>query len=456
MRMNNSLHIYPVVFIFVSACLSSLTVSAGERLPREMLDMKRRKYPLEKLLDSAAVNMDKIKALYLSPGYGFDAMVFDRISKALGKTQSTENKTALHILLAAELKAKKMDANMPDRNKEISYKRRRLSKNVLEEVLGYKEDANDELAALLKSLLADFTELPDASDNSRLFKALFETVGTLLADKNVAVRMSEKDKADVLEKYLKSDRKPLGKAKPSQVVGIYKNLGFMDELRRLCVVASNGNETVAELERKMGIAASAGFADEAIACADRLLEFVEKKGKIPCHGDVVATYARFRPTDALVKFKGGCDDNHTTTVVMYRAACAADQHGDEAKRRSEWLGDYIGKAEKNSIRNGELDKARQLVRLNSLAYELEANDCHDAALYVADRIMETSTLIGEKRIVATLQLVERCNKVLGRHGATKKIFTKFLENKELDEDARRFASAYINHTDNNNYNEEEK
>ena len=448
--------IYSVVFFYAFACLLSVTVAEVSRMHIDELDYTMRKEPLEKLLESAAVNIDKIYALYLSPGYGFTAKNVDAIRKALGERQGIENRTALQILLVKALKAKKIDANMPDRDKEFSYIRPRLSKNVLEEVLGYKEDANDELAALLKSLLADFTELPDASDNSRLFKALFETVGTLLADKNVAVRMSEKDKADVLEKYLKSDRKPLGKAKPSQVVGIYKNLGFMDELRRLCVVASNGNETVAELERKMGIAASAGFADEAIACADRLLEFVEKKGKIPCHGDVVATYARFRPTDALVKFKGECGKSVMETVIMYRAACAADQHGDEAKRRSEWLGDYIGKAEKNSIRNGELDKARQLVRLNSLAYELEANDCHDAALYVADRIMETSTLIGEKRIVATLQLVERCNKVLGRHGAPKKIFTEFLENKELDEDARRFASAYINHTDNNNYNEEEK
>ena len=135
---------------------------------------------------------------------------------------------------------------------------------------------------------------------------------------------------------------------------------------------------------------------------------------------------------------------------MYRTACAADQHGDEAKRRREWLGDYIGKAEGNSIRNGVLDKSLQLVRFNSLAYELEANDCPDAALHVADRILETKTLLGERRIVATLQLVARCNKTLGRNDATKKTFTNFLERKDLDEDARSFVSEWLNPDDENN------
>ena len=442
--------IYSVVFFYAFACLLSVTVAEVSRMHIDELDYTMRKEPLEKLLESAAVNIDKIYALYLSPGYGFTAKNVDAIRKALGERQGIENRTALQILLVKALKAKKIDANMPDRDKEFSYIRPRFSKNVLEEVLGYKEDANDELVALLKSLLSDFTKLSKRSGNGSLLKALFETINELLADEIVAGKMSVKEKSDVLEKYLKSDRKPLAKAEAAQIVGIYTTLGFMEELRRRCTLAPDGSETEAELERKTRIATSADFADEAIACADRLLEFYKKKVRNSCHDDAVVAYARFRPKDALGKFKGECGNCAFETVAMYRTACAADQYGDEARRRSEWLGDYIGKAEMNSIRNGVLDKARQLVRLNSLAYELEANDFHDAALYVADRILEMQSLLGEKRIVATLQLMARCNKALGRNDATKKTFSKFLELKELDEDARSFVSEWLNPDDENN------
>ncbi len=77
-------HIYSVVFFYAFACLLSMAVAAAMRVHIDWIEDKRRKEPLEKLLDSAAVNIDKIYALYLSPDYGFTAKSIEAIRKALG------------------------------------------------------------------------------------------------------------------------------------------------------------------------------------------------------------------------------------------------------------------------------------------------------------------------------------------------------------------------------------
>ncbi len=458
------IHNSHIVLAFIAAAIL-MCIDAGARgnLPKELLESRRRDNPLERLLESPAANMDKIKVLYLGPGDGYVSMAADSIRDALGKPHGLEDMAALRILLADAIKAKALDANMPDRRNAPANGRKKLSSTVLDEILGEKTDDCVSLHSLVPPLLDDFTALSEKSPNGRLLKALMETMNSLLSDPRVTGKMSDSDKRKALETYIRSDKEPLAKCKPGQVAEIYRNLGFIDEMKRLCSVSPDGDETMAVLERKLGIAASAELADEAIACADRLLIVAREKASIPCHYDAVAAYARFRPKEALEKFKGKCRASATATVTMYRTACAADQYGDEASRRREWLDrhmDWVWEQSANGAAvnvDGTVNEAMEPGRLlNALAYELEASGCPEAALYVAFRILGTKALLGERRIRGTLQLVERCNKAIGRRDDTRKTFAACLEHKELDEAARRFATSRINAIDNKNENTKEK
>lgn len=442
-------HIINIFVVAVSFMYATAAARERERILKDFLETRRRDKPLERLLESPASNMYDIKTLYLSPGDGFVALTIYGIREALGKPRSLEYRTALNILLVNALRTKTLDANMPDRSYGATNARWKLPSTVMDQILGETEDTDATLQALVSPLVDGFTKLHKSPSDVKLLAALMQTINSLLADARITAKMSVADKQMVLEKYLRSPKSPLAKCRPEQVVLIYKNLGFIDEVKRLCAVSSDGGETISVLERRMKLAASAELADEAIACADRLLEVVKKKVNITCYDDVVATYARFRPNEALVKFKDECGTSAFETVTMYRTACAFNQYGNEASRRRDWLDHYIGEAEQNCIRNENVDKARQLVWLHALAYELEANDCPDAALYVADRILEIKALLGERRIVVTMGLVERCNKALGRNDDTRKTFAKCLENKELDESARHYASSWMSTIDDN-------
>ncbi len=448
----------PLAAVILLACAEA---RAAFRMPEELMDEQRSMSNLEGLLMSPLANMKHIEALYLSPLCHMVPIAVEAIRSALASPRGLEDRTALHILLATALRNREIFAKMPN-PKNGSPPSIRLPGAVIDALLGEGDDnearpgdAGEDTAArpdlagcgpdsVAMALLADFNELKGGQAEGRLLDALFKCINVLLADADIAGKLTDGDRQSFLDGYIRSELKPLAKCPPRQVVAICRNLGLdvHGELDSFCAIGPKGGEAPSELDRKMNIATFAGMETEAIACADRLLEIGHGMLEAWIHDDVVTTYAAFRPLEALEKFRGQCAYSPVATIAMYRTACSCDQHGDENERRREWLDCFIDRSEEICMENGAVDKERHVGIMNSLALQLEWGGCPEAAVYVAHRILEKADL-GAMPIVYVMDLLFRCNKALGREADTREAFARCLEDSRLHESARSFASKRL-------------
>ncbi len=389
---------------------------------------------LSVLLEKPSENLSKIRGLYIRPDFDDIGLVTSVLEEALDTCHDTEDKTALHLLLAAAAKANKISKHMPARHGGKKDKLQLSVENLEQIITGDTEEKKDDGGLdLLHKLIMDFNALPESPRNKRIRGYLIKAINTCLLELRTGDIPCEM-KTIIINDYLKSKTNPLDLCDAAKVAAIYETLGIKEDLINLFNVYSQDKEDIEKLSKAMKIAAGANWGARALEVADRLLEKINMSEEYDMTlSNILDVYVQFHPDIAVLKFRDIRDEKPLMALKLYKASCAIDQFGDKEKRYKEWL-DFRTIKKANHGNLNSKDVLKYLDAIYFVAHQLEVEGDLNAAVFMAELIVGKHEDLREKVYWKIVYLLGRCYVQTGRLDEGTKLLEKCIEARILDKD----------------------
>ena len=433
-----------VICVSLTIILSLQAAMAQTRASMNKIQGLRIQNKLSILLEKPSENLSKIRGLYIRPDFDGIGLVTGVLEEALDTCHDAEDKTALHLLLAATAKANKISKHMPPRHGGKNDKLQ-LSVEKLEQIItgdmGKTED--DGGVDLLHKLIMDFKALPEAPRNKRIRGYLIKAINTCLLELRSEDIPCE-IKTIIINDYLKSKTNPLDLCDAAKIATIYETLGIKRDLISLFNKYSQDTEDIKKLSKAMKIAAGADWEARALEIANELLEKIDMSSEYDMIlSNILDVYVQFHPDTAVQKFRDIRDEKPLMALKLYKASCAIDQFGDKEKRYKEWLDFRIMKKANHSNSNFH-DVLEYLDTIYSIAHQLEAEGDLGAAVFMAESIVKKHEDVKEKAYWNIVYLLGRCYMQTGRLDEGTKLLKKCIEARILGKDILQSIEEKIN------------
>ncbi len=444
MKNNNSPHHRRVAAFGVLGCLllTCLPTKAQRRMSAEDIEMQRMNFPLFRLVNEPANNLQKIRGWYLLPYSNDLLLVIDTLNASLEKHTEPENRAALHILLSDAILARKLRLKLPRDKCAPMTDDSGLPYEVFDGLLtrdGFYDQILDEHALLLE-LVSDFTLLPHDANPKSIHRMLIAKIHSILANPN-SKGLPHEIRQAVMEKFIMSKAVPMKHCPARQRAAICSNLNLTQEIRGMVKDLQTSTDHDA-LMLGVQIAANANLEDEAIGLANRLMSIIDLSNKhAKEHCCALNAYLKFRPQKALEQFDAIKYTGTPTTTALFLASCKANQYNSAEKRYEKWILPWVVDIGKH----GDLEIKREVLSFHhAIINELMEMEDYQNAAFLSNKIYRTDTY--SDNIIywhVALQLA-KCHEALGMDNDALKVLEKLIENHGVDKGIREMAQQRMN------------
>lgn len=438
-----------IIILFMVGMISSLTIllnAQSSRVEPEVLKAACEQNPIEKLLISPLSNMDNIKGLYLQPRNQKLEYSIDKILDALKQKHPVDERTALHLLLGEAYKIlciQKVMSQNPPNIITGSYMSKVDAKKNLDIIQKYRTS----LTRLVSALIADFNELPETKEYTKLSTQLHGMINYILENK-LLMPLSLEMRELVIEKYLKSTKFHFEKFSPSQIAAIYQNLEFEPNLESIFRRPSKEIENIEELRWKMEFAESMGLPQKAIEFADMLLPRLESmKGyHVNSMLDAVSElYVRCQPEAVEEKLLAISSKRPMLLVKIYKSSCALSEKTNRNDLHRKWLMPCMLKIKENIEKKHNSNPNKEIFRhYFAIAYELYNAEDFKAVFYILENSMLLCKMSQEDMPYNMQLLLGRCYVKAGNNKKAADTYRLCLKNDELSKEMKKNIENELN------------